>query len=342
MFRYALLLTVIYFAVACGSKKAEHQLSFYHWKTRLDIDLAQKKYLDSLNSKKLYVRFFDVKWNAQRKENESVAMVNWSNAQLLDKGTQIIPTVYITNASLEYLPQMPLVDTLAERIAKKIKGIIRNQIDTTAFNIREVQIDCDWSLQTKDKYFRLLELLKKHFPHLSATIRLHQVKYYTKTGVPPVDRGVLMFYNMGKIDNAQESNSILNIETAQKYLENFDVYPLKLDVALPVFYWGVQFRHHKIVQVIHEVNANTLAQMSQCKPLGNNWFEVTESCYLHNAYVYKGDQIRTEQVSPEAFQQSLELLEAQVQNRNFEIILYHLDSAIMQRHSAAQLLELCE
>ena len=78
---------------------------------------------------------------------------------------------------------------------------------------------------------------------LSATIRLHQVKYYKQAGIPPVDRGMLMFYNMGKLNALTAENSIYNSNDAAGYIETVDDYPLKLDLALPAFSWAVHFRN---------------------------------------------------------------------------------------------------
>lgn len=45
-----------------------------------------------------------------------------------------------------------------------------------------------------------------------------------------------MCYNTGDIDSPGESNSILDLEDAKKYLQGkHRAYPLPLDVALPVF-----------------------------------------------------------------------------------------------------------
>jgi hypothetical protein len=53
-------------------------------------------------------------------------------------------------------------------------------------------------LQVKDNYLKFIAVFKKlSKKKLSATIRLHQVKYFKKTKIPNVDSGVLMYYNMG-------------------------------------------------------------------------------------------------------------------------------------------------
>ena len=70
---------------------------------------------------------------------------------------------------------------------------------------------------------------------LSATIRLHQLKFIGESGIPPVDKGLLMCYNMGDLHRLRISNSILETAELKKYIKQLSVYPLKLDVAfLPV------------------------------------------------------------------------------------------------------------
>ncbi len=86
-----------------------------------------------------------------------------------------------------------------------------NQINkSVSIKCRALQIDCDWTTKTAPKYFYFLQQIREKLDAhedggtfaslamLSATIRLHQVKYPEKSGMPPVDKGVLMFYNMGE------------------------------------------------------------------------------------------------------------------------------------------------
>jgi hypothetical protein len=77
---------------------------------------------------------------------------------------------------------------------------------------------------------------------LTATIRLHQYAQPGKTGVPPADRGMLMPYNVGKIAEPGDVNSIFDEATAEPYFRGTKHYPLPLDIGLPAFAWGVQFR----------------------------------------------------------------------------------------------------
>ncbi len=53
----------LFFALfSCSSNNDTREINFYHWKTELKLDKSKKEYLENIGLKKLYVRFFDVKW----------------------------------------------------------------------------------------------------------------------------------------------------------------------------------------------------------------------------------------------------------------------------------------
>ena len=144
----------------------------------------------------------------------------------------------------------------------------------------------------------MLEAFKKEFPYqLSATIRLHQVKYREKTGVPPVDYGVLMYYNMGRI-TATGANSIYDRSTALRYLGKLRAYPLPLDIALPMFAWGV---HSADGQVLNLVGGLTHAQAQAISTLvridASDIYKVAEQTYYKGRVWQAGDLIKIEEVS---------------------------------------------
>jgi hypothetical protein len=205
-----------------------------------------------------------------------------------------------------------------------------------------VQLDCDWTISTRVVYFHFLAALRARLPQgvaLSATLRLHQYRYPDRTGIPPVDRVMLMFYNMGQLDDPDEPNSILNLAAAQPYLDGAPPYPVPLDVALPVFRWGVLYRDGRMTKLIHDLTADELAadtarfvyvapgtRHQPSVPPGQGGstrgrsevtngapgrqrseagghahspsYEVKKNTYLHGYYLYPGDRIRTEAVTP--------------------------------------------
>lgn len=218
------------------------------------------------------------------------------------RGLAIVPVIYIKNevfddiATAQYAPQRFWgTETLSENVAKYIEQI-NNYYHLT---VNEVQFDCDWTLNTKEYYFNFLKLFKEQNPNLqlSATIRLHQVKYKDDTGVPPVDYGVLMYYNMGRI-TATGANSIYDRSTALRYLGKLREYPLPLDIALPMFAWGV---HSADGQVLNLVGGLTHAEAQAISTLvridASDIYKVAEQTYYKGRVWQAGDLIKIEEVS---------------------------------------------
>ncbi|OJJ18521.1 hypothetical protein BKI52_23190 [marine bacterium AO1-C] len=325
------------FITQCSS----HQVTptFYYWKTTFELSDKERDYLTKLQVKKLYIRYFDVDWNPHRKEAVPVKEIRWKTQAL--PPLQIIPTVFITNRTLfniSYNQLEKLGNNIAIKIVAKSKGLPNVQIN-------EVQLDCDWSGKTRERFFKLIEILKiklknQGIKHISATIRLHQVKYFKKTGVPPVDRGMLMFYNMGNLDGSNTKNSILDLEIARRYLVKPGKYPLQLDVALPIYQWGVVVRRGRVVELLNNLKNNTFANRRFFRPKGKNELEVTQSTYIGSFYAYKGDVIRLEQVTTKQLKQSAWLLRRFIKNNAMDVAFFHLDENTLSNYQFENLQEI--
>src|ERR1019366_1414323 len=119
---------------------------------------------------------------------------------------------------------------------------------------------CDWTAATRATYFQLLKVARSRLNEagfasakISATIRLFQCKYMAKTGVPPVDKGLLMCYNMGNLTHPGTGNSILETTELKKYIASVTTYPLPLDVALPIFDWKVLFHEGSYAGLVKDL-----------------------------------------------------------------------------------------
>lgn len=319
--------------LSCNQQTKSVESSFYYWKQSLELSDDALSYMEHLDAQKIYIKYFDVAWNTAENNPKPVAVINLNKAKLL-KDIAIIPTVFITNQTLSKSNNTQ-VEVLAVNLAQTIQRINN---ENGIKNISEIQLDCDWTLSTKDKFFKLLELIRVQFPNiqLSATIRLHQVKFYKKTGIPPVDRGMLMFYNMGDLTNPETENSILDLKTAEQYLVNFDKYELPLDIALPLFRWGVLKRRGRIVKLMNNLDFEDL-KSEKYKSLSPTEFEILESHYLNTLYLYKGDVIRIESVSIGELEQTAKLLTKQIKNKDRTITFYHLDDKVLQHYPKEEL-----
>lgn len=326
--------------VGCSPQHQPHSYSFYHWKSTFEPDSVDLAYLNALDVNKIYLRFFDVAWDVNEKAALPISVLK-TYPDSVPLPCSIIPTVFITNEVM-LKTKHEEVEMLATQIFEKIDRMWKASFLELGEQPYEVQIDCDWSLKTKDRYFKFLEELNKIMANtqVSCTIRLHQLKYADKTGVPPVDFGVLMCYNMGSLRNPDESNSILNIERTQKYFSGTSKYPLALSVALPLFSWGVHYRSKKVVGVINGLHHQDLSDKSFLKPLKNGWYKVTESQFLFDQYLYKDDMLRLEEVSYENLVEVTALLENYFTHRDWNIVYYHLDSKCLKAFEPEQLKEL--
>lgn len=314
-----LLYSLVFLSLACHKHPAPAQLSAYYWKTRFSLSAPQQEFLSEYDVQKLYIRYCDI----ILLEGEAVpdAPVELDAAAL--KGKEVIPVIYIKN-------EVFLSDKVAaEQLAEKLSGYIEQINRSYNLTVKQVQLDCDWSLKSKTHYFDFIKYFRAQNSYqLSATIRLHQVKYHDRTGIPPVDYGVLMYYNMGKI-TATGANSIYDRTTAQKYLPALRSYPLPLKVALPIFSWGVHSIAGEVTDLVGGLTfaeADTLRQLSR---MGNSdCYLVTEPIAYKGQRWQKGDIIKIEEISQTDLLTMKADLTKCLKSAPEEIILYDLNTNI--------------
>lgn len=313
------------------------QVSFYHWKTEVAVDSAAQRVMDTLQVKRLYVKYFDLDWDASHGEVVPLAPVQFQH--LPEGDTELVPTIFITNRSMMELPA-DQVNMLAQKTAAKIHE--RHPAQAPA--LREIQLDCDWTASTRERYFSFIRAVKKEVGSrvkLSATIRLHQVSGFRQTGVPPVDAGSLMFYNVGQVGRWEETNSILNLTAARPYLTDaIDRYPLKLRLALPLYSWGCVFRESDLLYLVNGLRQADLNDTMRFKSIGPQRYEVQKSTYLNSYYLYRGDRIRLEAIYPDSLHYVARQLADWMPSEVEEITFYHLDSDILRHWTYDDLEEL--
>lgn len=315
-------LTVLFTLLAlCSCSKKNNPAAFYYWKTNFKLSETEITTLKQLNTTCLYVRFFDVD-----KRNDSILPLGIiAGLENIPDSMQVIPTVFITNRSFVGITKDE-VNNLAQRLCNKInKMAVAHKI-----SFSELQLDCDWSEKTKTAYFDLLQQLKEKLPGktVSVTIRLHQVKYPIRSGIPPVNKGVLMFYNMGNLTDAGIKNSIYNTEDAVKYTAYIKDYPIPLDYALPVFSWLVHKRAGKVIGLVSKDGipdtSNSIMLLKQ-KP---GSFKI-KLPFLHKGrYYMEGDELLTERINKTELSDAATLLSGNSnKTKQHKIIFFDLDSS---------------
>ena len=247
--------------VGCGNKAepaAEEvsivkKNSIYHWKTVFDIDSAECAFLKRHNIERLYLRMFDVALEPDflNGTSEVVPIATTKFVSPIPADVEVVPVTYITLDALR---------SMAGNEAEYAELIVERLLAMSSYNgcgeIREVQLDCDWTTSTKASYCKLCQLVKDLLQtrgiELSVTIRLHQLGETP----PPAHRGVLMLYNTGALKNPATKNSILNIADVEPYLDYMD-YHIPLAYAYPTFGWGVKFNNNKFVAIVSDSTTNS-------------------------------------------------------------------------------------
>ena len=304
------------------SEKKEITTAFYHWKSELNLSESDVDYLKECNASLLYIRCFDVKWDKQAKQPipNAKLKIDTITAENLD----FIPVVFLENDVFVNIA----LDSI-NSLAKNCYTLILSTFEQGNLKFPEMQFDCDWTEKTKDKYFQfLLEIIRlsENKSQISATIRLHQVKYFDITGIPPVDKGMLMFYNMGKLSDYTSENSIYNAADAKKYVGYIRQYPLRLDFALPIFSWGICFKSGKVFKIINQLRTKDLIGNSNFKSIHKNTFSVNKAHLFKGVYFEMGDRIRIEEITPEICKNAANQLSENLNSSIFNLAFYHLDS----------------
>ncbi len=308
--------------------------SFYFWKSVFKLSTQEKNVLADLKVQNLYIKYFDVDWDAAKYTAIPVAQLTAPDSIFL-RQTQIniIPTVFITN---ETIFKIRIDQT--EELANKIIVLVTKMNNNFGIKImKELQIDCDWTAGTKEKYFTLLKFLQQNKNELifSSTIRLHQIKYLAKTGVPPVKRGMLMCYNMGNLSNENTLNSILDVDEMQKYIGDLQNYPLRLDVALPLFEWKVLFRQGVFKGLLQNIPDSLLTKNIFSK--SENRYKAKIDTVLAGYQIKMYDIIRTEKSNYKDIVKVVQLVNEKLKSNTISVSFFHLDDLTLRKYTSYEL-----
>ena len=216
--------------------------SAYYWSTEWRSEprvMEQTKELD-----RLYLRLFDVVLD---RNGEPMPNATLRFSAKLPRKVEVVPVVFIVN---DVMKNVKNTDGLAEKVLKRILQIS----ETHDIEVKEVQIDCDWTLTSRRNYRAFLSQLRRLAAAkqlaLSATIRLHQLSQ----PIPPVDKGVLMMYNTGDFTDLRCEHPILDLRDVVPYLKYLSGYRLPLSPAYPLFSYRLLFRNGHYKGVLHADN----------------------------------------------------------------------------------------
>ena len=299
---------LVWLITACQrSERPVPSRAFYYWRTTFELTPTERRALVQLHVDKLYVRAFDVAPGSGDTPT-FLGVLRQAPQQMLPPGVELVPVVFLKNQV--FADGKPGAErALAERVWNEATKVGKALGGGSAFN--ELQLDCDWTDSTQARFFAFVRALRQVSTagtRLSATIRLHQVKFRERTGVPPVDSGMLMFYNMGRFSGDPTERSIFDAAAAERYLARLDDYPLPLDAALPIWSWTLQLREQEVVGLLQSTDPAELAALDFVKAQPSQGFEVTRTTFLHGSLLRQGDVLKAETLNATDLQKAATLL----------------------------------
>jgi len=332
------LLCLLLFVFGCRQTPAKApDRAFYYWRSVFSLSPEERQSLRSLHINQLYIKYFDVAWDAASRTARPIAVLRVNDP--IFKRLTVVPVVFITNETLLN------IDTAAiAGLAANMAGLITQLQQGQGSPAKEIQLDCDWTAATRDRYFALIKQVRQWLDShrqqqciLSATIRLYQCKYKEKAGIPPVSKGLLMCYNMGNLKDPAARNSILDPEELEKYASSLSSYPLPLDVALPLFDWKVLFREGRYKGIIQDLSVKTLQNNSAVQKEKENSYTFIKDTSLENYAFQAGDRLRAEACEYDAISEAARIVARHLQTNPSNIILYHLAPANLSKYSTHEL-----
>lgn len=338
--------------VSCTRQERQVVRSYYYWKASTGLEREEARFLKQHRVQKLYTRLLDVDWDevqgAVPVASVGVDELIYSMRTYDSIDIEVVPVVFLTNKTFQRIDSVQ-IPQLAKRVVRRClpsydevdkayeRGHRSYQIERPLLRPREIQFDCDWTAATAKKYFYFLQVVKALFPpgdvKLSATIRLHQYKYPSKTGVPSVDRGMLMVYNINDLRQHTPVNSIFDYDRASAYFTAFQKYPLPLDMALPAFSWGVVFRNGRFYQLENSLTEEELKQCTFLEETAHQFYRVKSDTVYRDLFLRPGDEIKLEKIDEQALRQAAQLSRKAVNTDSFHVALFELSATEIKSYS---------
>lgn len=300
------LICLLLICTLAGCKENSAQVSFYYWRTVYDPSDEVTEQLRELNVKRMYIRYFDVVKDPNG-NGIPEAVIRFQKTPAFE----VVPVVFIKS-------DVFVATTDIDKLSQNVYGLIKSVSKQHAINFSEVQIDCDWNESSRLKYFEFLDALKKKAGcMLSVTIRLHQVKYHNITGIPPCDKGILMFYNMGELSG--DDDYMFSEKRSLPYLSYLQSYPLPLEPALPFYEQAIAYRNGKPFEIYKPALINENIHLFSRD--GDRY--IADSSFFSNGeYIRKGDIFKIETSRNHIVLKAAKLLRKSLSYTSGHVIFY--------------------
>lgn len=296
--------------------------SVYYWRTSFSISDKENAWMKQENITKMYLRLFDVTMKGYNIKPNATLRIKDD----IPNGMTYVPTVFVDNDV--FLKGHD--DHLGWRIMERVKTMC----ETHSIRFHEVQLDCDWTERTQEKFFNMIEEMQQcdSTMRFSATIRLHQLNM----PAPPVKYGVLMLYNTGDFRTAYDANChnpILDHRDVEPYMKYMKDYPLAICAAYPNFSWQLLFDGKTFKGILYgeDLNDSTLyRKVNKDDYVTVGTRTISMQMGEHNLRVLPGETVKVWHSDKDEIKKVKDMVESARPDISEQTVTYYLDEKNIQ------------
>lgn len=335
-----LILSTLFLAGLSACNTANRQWpadhSVYYWKYNAPQNDLDTQILHRYGFRHFYVKLMDVDFDPQSGNAAPKASLNQPKALEQAWSWPHTPVVFINNNCF-----LNMDTTASRQLAIAISRYLESYYQQLNILCKgsvsgwtTLQIDCDWTRSSKERYFYFLQELKALNPQLklSATLRMYPYKYPGQMGVPPVDEVSLMCYNLGKIKEFNTVNSVLDVHELKTYLDNKQTYPKPLQVALPCFGWVAWFRNGTYQHILY-LSEEQLDDIHFARKPNSNRYMAIRDTAIAGQYIRVGDILRSEWPSEADLEAAIDLVSRKEKDLR-GVSYFHYDTVLLKKYTA--------
>lgn len=323
---------------ACNNtdRKETKAKSVYYWKYNGPQNDLDTQVLQHYGFRHFYVKLMDVAFDMHSGKANPQASLEQHSALEQVWSWPHTPVVFINNNCFLNMDsaasrQLALdIDRYIKSYYRQLNMLYKDKVSEW----KALQIDCDWTKSSKDRYFYFLQELKALNPKiiLSATLRMYPYKYPGQMGVPPVDELSLMCYNLGKIKEFNTVNSILDVNELKTYLSNRQSYPKPLHIALPCFGWMAWFRNGSYQHILY-LTEDQLDKGHFARKANSNKYMAIKDTLIAGQYIRIGDILRSEWPAAKDLEAAIDLVSRKEKDIK-GISYFHYDTDLLKKYAS--------
>jgi hypothetical protein len=135
---------------------------------------------------------------------------------------------------------------------------------------------------------------------------------------------------MGNLTRYGGHNSILEVQEAKDYLKHIGIYPLPLDVALPIYHWAALFEHSRFKGITYNISKTDFNSKSITQK-ENNLYLMLRDTMVGGYRFKKGQEIRFEEPDKNDLEQIGTYIGNHIKDSVYRLAFFHLDSRATKR-----------